>query len=262
MSKDKNNLLIKNLVEFGLSEKEASIYISLLELELASVNEIAKKTGINRSSAYVVLESLKTKGLVGTSDDKKVRQYVAANPETLRRVAIDTARKHHEISKSIESIVPELKILQKDNKYKPKVSIFEGKEGVIAAFEDSLTSKEKIMRVYSSPGNLGHIIPDYLRQYIIKRFNLGIRMYGIHPNDEIHKMLVKNSPKNFDKSVLIPKEKYNFPADLAIYDNKIGYMSPEDGGIAVIIESEKISDVMKGVFDLAFEKARSIESES
>lgn len=254
MSKNNNNLLIKNLVDFGLSEKEAAVYISLLELELAGVNEIAKKAGINRSSAYVVLESLKAKGLVGISDDKKVRQYVAATPEALHRVASDLARKQEEMRKSIDSIVPELKALNKNGKHRPKVSVFEGKEGLITAFEDTLQSKEKIMRVISSPGNLGYIIKDYLRLYITKRFERGIKMHGIHPDDEVHKKIVESSPQNFDTYALIKPEKYNYSVDLAIYDNKIGYMSPKDGGIAIIIESREIADIMKSLFDIVFKK--------
>src|SRR3989344_6000138 len=256
-----DNLLIKQLVEFGLSEKEAAVYISLLSLELAGVNEIAKKAGINRSSTYVVLESLKGKGLVGTSDDKKVRQYIAASPEMLHRVAGDLAKKQEEIRKGIDSIVPELKALHKDTKHRPKVSVFEGREGLIAVLEDSLNCKEKLMRVSSSLGNLVHIIPsDYLLKYIEKRVRRGVKMLGIHPNDEINQRLMERN-LGLDEPILIPKEKYLQSADIAIYDNKIGYMSPKDGGIAIGIESQEIADVMKNIFDLAFEEAKRLNKE-
>lgn len=59
-----NEVLIRNLTEFGLSDKEARIYLALLELEIATAFDTAKHAGINRSSTYVVLESLKKKGLV------------------------------------------------------------------------------------------------------------------------------------------------------------------------------------------------------
>jgi len=48
MSASDNNLLISNLIEFGLSDREAKIYISLLELEIATVNQIVKVSGICR----------------------------------------------------------------------------------------------------------------------------------------------------------------------------------------------------------------------
>ena len=94
--------LHKKLTDFGLSEKEAKIYLALLELEAATVSEAAKNSGINRSSAYVVLEALRKKGIVGISDDKKVRRYLAASPETLLRSAITSAQKQEEIKSGIE----------------------------------------------------------------------------------------------------------------------------------------------------------------
>src|SRR5437879_6580616 len=101
MSTASNNVLIKQLVEFGLSEKEAKVYLALLELELASVSEIAKTAAINRSSTYVVLESLKKKGLVSTSEDKKVQKYIAISPDMLLVEAKEKSQKAEEIKHKI-----------------------------------------------------------------------------------------------------------------------------------------------------------------
>lgn len=262
MSKNNNNLLIKNLVDFGLSEKEASVYISLLELELAGVNDIAKKAGINRSSAYVVLESLKAKGLVGISDDKKVRQYVAATPDALHRVASDLARKQEEVRKNIDSILPELKALHKETKHKPTVIVLEGKEGLIEAFEDTLKSKEKLMRVASSVENLlGIVPPEYFQSYVKRRIQKKIKMRGIHPDNEFSRKIMKLGIDVHDESFLIPSEHFTFPSDIAIYDNMIALMSPSDGGISIGIKSKEAADVMKKVFDLAWNEAKRLNKE-
>lgn len=251
-------MVLKDLIEFGMSEKEAQAYLTLLELEVAGVQEISKAAGLNRSSTYVTLEALKKRGLVSVSDDKKVRRYVATSPDSLLRSAEDKAHAQERILEKIRKIVPEMKALYKGTKKKPVVRVLEGKEGLIAAFEETLSSNEKIMRVTSSPGNLGPIIGDYLHSYIWKRFQLGIKMRGIHPDDEIHRTIVKASPKNFDTYALLPNGKYNFTADIAIFDDKIGYMSGENGGIAISIESKEMADAMKKIFDLAFKEAERI----
>ena len=254
-------MLIEDLIEFGLGEKEAKVYLALLELEIANVNDIAKKAGINRSSAYVTLESLQKRGLVSISDDKSVRQYIATSPEAILRIAEDRAINQENTRRRIEEIIPEMKALFKGTKKKPLVKVFEGKEGLIAAFEDTLNNREKLVRVTSSVGNLGRLLPDYLPEYVKKRFQLGIKMYGIHPNDEIFHKLVEVSPKNFDVPIAIPKAKYNFEADIAIYDDKIAYMSHKDGGVAAIIESRDVAGVMKNLFDLAFEEAKRLNKQ-
>ena len=58
--------------------------------------------------------------------------------------------------------------------------------------------------------------------------------------------------------MLIPKNKYKSSADMAIYDNKIGYMSTRER-VAIIIESKEIADVMKNIFDLAHEEAKRLK---
>ncbi len=249
-------MVLKDLIEFGMSEKEAQAYLALLELEVAGVQEISKAAGLNRSSTYVTLEALKKRGLVSVSDDKKVRRYVATSPDALLRTAEDKARIQENVLEKIRKIVPEMKALYKGTKKKPIVRVLEGREGLIAAFEETLTSKEKLMRVASSVGRLGEILPDYFPGYVKKRFSLGIKMHGIHPYDETYKMLMKVSPKNFDTPLGIPEEKYNLNADIAIFDNKIGYTSHKDGGVAIMVESKEIADVMKNIFDLAFEEAK------
>lgn len=253
---------IKELINFGLSDKEAKIYVSLLELEAATVFEIAKHSGINRSSAYVVLESLTEKGFSGFSDDKKVRRYVAASPEILLQSARREAKKHEDVKTGIETILPELKALHKDTRRKPVVKVFEGKNGLISTFEDTFSSKEKVMRVASAADKIYNLLPDYFPQYLVRRVKKGIKMYGIHPmNEAVGALNVISEKMKLDEPIVIPKEKYNPGADLAIYDDKIGYMTADDGGFAVIIESKEIAEVMKSIFDLAFEEAKRLNKE-
>ena len=76
-------MLEKYLQEIGLNDKEAAIYLALLQVDNSSVIDISKKTKINRSTIYFVLEGLGKKGLVSEVQvDKKVH-YAAEPPERL-----------------------------------------------------------------------------------------------------------------------------------------------------------------------------------
>jgi len=249
-------MLEKTLIEFGLTEKEAHVYTTLLELEIATVNQIARSTGINRSSTYVIIESLKRQGLVSMSDDKKVQQFIATTPDVFLRLIEESSLQQEKLREKIHKVVPELKALYRGTKEKPRVRVYEGKQGLINAFEDTLLTKEKKIRVSSSVGNLFKVLSEYLPKYVQTRRKMGIKMYGIHPKDKIAIKLGKLSPINFDTATLIPKNKYRFPAELAIYDDKIAYMSSQEKGLAIVIESKEMADVMKSVFDLAFEEAK------
>lgn len=242
------------LIKFGLSEKEASVYIALLELEVAVVQEIASAAGINRSSTYVVLEALQKRGLVNTNAGRGIKKYVVAPPEKLARLAEQAAKQHVDLQKEIESILPELRSHYSGTKKKPRIQIFEGKENVVRHIEHSLHVREKLIRVYSAGGHMYELFPDYMPLYMKKRTAAGIKLLGIHPDDPANDMLRKFAPK-MDESVFIPPEKYNFAADLAIYDDTANFVSHQ-GIYSIQIRSKEITDAMKSAFDLAFEGAK------
>lgn len=55
------------LTEFGLTKKEAEVYLFLAKYEVLKGGELSKHTKIARSLVYRILKSLQTKGLVETT---------------------------------------------------------------------------------------------------------------------------------------------------------------------------------------------------
>ena len=258
MSTTSNNLLIKNLTDFGLSDKEAKIYLALLELEIAPVQDVAKVAGINRSSAYVVLESLKKQGLVSVSDDKKIQQYIATPPEVLLQTAESRSKNQLVIKERIADILPDLKALYKGTKQKPKVRVFEGKQGLITALAETLNSKDKITRIISSCEKILAVIPEFLPEFGKVRLGYGIRHRAIYPECKAAEKILSMSPKLYD-GVVIPKEDYPFSADIAIFDDKIGFVSFNNNEVTtIIIENKEIAEIMVGLFEFTWKEAERI----
>jgi sugar-specific transcriptional regulator TrmB len=67
----------------NLSEKEALLYMTLLELGRASVVTLAMKTTIKRPTVYVLLENLSEQGIVQLIPRNKKRLYTATPPSVL-----------------------------------------------------------------------------------------------------------------------------------------------------------------------------------
>ena len=253
-----DNPLLKQLINFGLSDKEAKIYLALLELEAATVFETAKQSGINRSSAYVVLEALKEKGFVGISDDKKVRQYIAASPETLLHAAKAAAKKQEDTKTGIESILPELKALHKGTKRRPIVKIFEGENGAREVYWTVFSTNAKEIKTFANPVNIFRRIPDF-DQYDKERGRRGIKMYVIHPaTKEILELYKHHEPTQPYESVLIPENKFKFSSDVGIYADKVAFVSPKDN-FGIVIENKEIADMLSNNFDLAWEEAKRLD---
>lgn len=131
----------ETLEKLGLSNKEARLYLSLLELGPAVVSDIAKKAHMNRSTAYVVLGFLVKRGFVSISDIKSVRLYTPVSPERLVRLAQESADKHNELVSIAKTLLPKLKSMQNKTEQKPRVQFFDGDEGIKAVQQEMIMVK-------------------------------------------------------------------------------------------------------------------------
>lgn len=247
-----NKLLVTNLIEFGLSDKEARIYLSLLESDTSMVQEIAKNAGVNRSSTYVVLESLKRKGLVFSTEGKQ--KYVAASPETILQQIEDASTKTKAIKEKISGILPDLKALHKETKHKPSVRVFQGKQAIRQIHESALNApRGSLMRAFSQPSVMENIEEGYFLKLSERRVKKGIHLKAIFPQS-IRKW--KNIDEVDNKKLLaefrlLPHETQPLSSDFRIYEDKIALTSLKDE-FGIIIESKEIADVVKFIFDLAW----------
>jgi sugar-specific transcriptional regulator TrmB len=83
------------LANFGLSHREARIYLALLNKKDFTVSEIAKVSGMPRHTIYEILDTLIKKG-VCTEKIGKVKRYKAIDPKIVFRSLIDQYKDHFE----------------------------------------------------------------------------------------------------------------------------------------------------------------------
>lgn len=258
-------MLIKNLIDFGLSEKEAKVYVALLELEAATANEVAKKTEINRSSTYVVLESLKKQGFVNISVDKTIKQYVATPPEALLHLAKKRAEKQEGIKTMMESIMPDLKALHKDTKHKPKVMVYEGVDSMKTLYykeTSKVKSGEEFMRSYEDLSVIEEMLPGYVEIDCIERKNKSVKLYAINPNTKANRDTIDNNidTQYQDINLLIPEKLFRasgHPVDFAVYGDEVTFYSLKES-FGIVIKHQEIADTLKSIFDLAWKEAERI----
>ncbi|MCA9392324.1 hypothetical protein KC614_03930 [candidate division WWE3 bacterium] len=104
---------LETLLDFGLTEKEAVVYLACLKEETSTPFTLAKKTKIPRTSIYDIISSLALKGLLTlkTSDGFTKQQTLirANNPSVLREVIRQKHQKLNELELDIVNILPRLR---------------------------------------------------------------------------------------------------------------------------------------------------------
>lgn len=254
--KENQAQITKLLSEAGFPERQAEVYLALLELGKGTVSEIARKAGINRTTGYDILDSLVDKGLVSISGKEPKQEYVAESPDQLALYLERESEKARAREKAVKDLIPELRSIH--NVYgKPKVMFYEGADGLERVYEDTLTSHETI-RAYANVEDMHKALPHYFPAYYRRRAEKGISIRAIFPENEYGEERSSHDAEEARESAIVPADKYFFSPEINIYDDKIMIASWREK-LGIIIQSREIAEAMKSVFELAWAEAKRVD---
>ncbi len=235
--------LLPVLTNIGLTDKEARVYLSLIELGPSVVSSLAGKAKINRVTTYDILEKLKAKGLISSFTKQHIKYFAATDPEVV-------ASNFEQKAKSLVASVPSLKRLRGETAH-PRIQYFEGLDGIKAIYADTLTSKTEILN-FSNSEEIRKIWPTYDKDYVSKRAKKKIPLKGIITADEAGKKVKAEDALYRREMRLIPKDRYSFTNEINIYDDKVSIISFTDELIGMIIESKEIANTQRAIFKIAW----------
>ncbi len=240
----------KQIIEFGLDEKEARVFLAALELGGESVLAIAKKAGINRVATYDALESLIKRGLISTFVKGKRTYYSATEPDRLEHLLELEKQEITNKENVLGRLMPELKSLYNFSSKKPKVMYYEGKAGVKTIQNSFLKTPDKLLRlIYYYDALNTSFTKKEMEEYGQRRAkaDIGIKAIAVIKDK---KLQVDQTNKNVER-VYISYDDFPMESDITIYGNKIAFVSlPQLFG--VVIESEELANTMKSFFELAW----------
>ncbi len=248
--------IYKGLINLGFPQKEAGVYLALLELGKQTVTVIARNANINRTTVYDILDSLVAKGLVNVSGKEPLQEYVAESPDKILNMLETQIKKDQTNLQRAQNLVPQLKSLHNITD-RPKVMFYEGKQGMEQVYEDTLTSHETIL-AYANVNEMHSALPDYFPKYYQRRTKKGIHIKAIIPSNKAGIERVSKDKDEARESALVPEDKIYFSPEINIYDNKVMIASWKEK-LGIIIESKEISEAMKTIFGLSWAEAKRLE---
>jgi HTH-type transcriptional regulator, sugar sensing transcriptional regulator len=238
--------LKQTLEQFGLEGKKADVYLATLELGSSNVISIAKKAGIKRTTCYDILQDLINSGLISETVKGKKRFFIAEDPEKIKR---DIEKKYNIISE----LLPQLRSMHNISGIKPKIRYFEGKEGLIEAYDDALNYAGEFVAFGSE--DVKNVLGDrWVNDYINRRVKKGIRVRAILPSTQyLEEEIFSRDQEHLRVCKSIRKDKYPFSIEIDIYGHqKVALISNKEQ-LAVIIESAEIYNTMKQLFELCWD---------
>lgn len=227
------------LQKFGLTPKEASLYLAALELGSASVQKIASKAGVKRSTAYEVLEDLRFKGLVTTFLKKKIRYYSAEDPSQVVELAesrVDT----------LKQALPELNAILGKSRKRPSVRFYQGKEGIQQILRESINEATEIC-AFGSAADLFSEFENFSTFHVQERVKRKIPIRVILRDSLKARERQELGPKELREVKIVP-DNYPFHGLIYIWKNKIAMFSFKDDYVAVVTESAELATMQHALF--------------
>ncbi|MBA4336804.1 hypothetical protein C0416_03460 [bacterium] len=251
------------LKKIGLNAKEAHVYLSLLELGSQPASVIGKKASINRSTTYLILDSLISKGYVNEHVRADVKYFAAADPQVIVQNLEQQEHSINENRKDFVTLLPDFYALTNPLSIKPKIRFYEGEEGVKRAMNDTLNSTEPLCSwsAFDSWLKAGPTLSKYIKDYAklrVEKYKIPIKVI-VPDTPDVRKYLLEQYPPILAKKDplmeirWVPKDVPIFHNETNIYDDKVSIVSlAKNELLGVVIESHEIAKLHKAMFQMAW----------
>jgi predicted transcriptional regulator len=169
------------LMNAGLNEAQAAVYLFLLERSAATPPVVAGSLKLTRTNAYKVLDSLLELGLVQKLEIDKKFVYKATDPSALASLVAEKRNQVIALEQNIKQAMQELQAKYRKSSGNELIESQTGSEALVAAYEQQAQGSEPIyfVKTRADIPFLGFETMDRLRTMPAKR---GTLRFGITPD--------------------------------------------------------------------------------
>jgi HTH-type transcriptional regulator, sugar sensing transcriptional regulator len=240
--------LVTHLKELGLTEKQARVYIALVELGRGTAYAIAKQADVKRPITYVILDELRLKGLALKVPHSKKQMFIAREPSEL--FALQEERLAY-----AKRALPELLALSREHKKGTRMFLFETASDLsraIAYKESDLASKELLAFYAKSDGRK---IPAVYLEHNERLAKQKTKVRSFVPKHHSLKAFEKFDKLPERTTVHLPEEVFNARASIEITDSFVRIFLHRDRKV-LIIENKDLTDTLRQIFEMVWKTKR------
>lgn len=236
----------ESLASLGLNEKQARVYVALLQLGCGSAYVIATKSGLKKPTTYVILDALVAKGLVLKVPRMRKQLYEAKSPEEFFAIA-------EERLVMAKKILPELMAMAKGEEAKVRSMFFEGISGARQALWYHMKEMEgqEVIGFYASSHDAPKEFLDLAFEWCdeIEKRNMHVR--GIAPvHESLRAWSDRYARENFNFK-FVPFEQYSATISIDVGGTFVRIIAFR-GLQSVIIENLDVARTVKQIFEMVW----------
>lgn len=251
--------LEQSLQSAGLSEKEAKVYLAALELGSAGAVQIARKSGINRATTYLIAENLMLRGLMSSVEHEGHTLFASEPPSQLLARVERESQTLEERKLSLSAALPELEALVKaGGTPRPSVRYYEGLQG-LEAMREILYKNRRHEILNAANMNITH---EILPRENLDAHRNRLKLYDVRGrmlytcSEELDKELFSASPSGgLWVRRRLPPDRFPFHGEVVIFGDYVAFISYAGRISGALIEHAHFALSMKTIFEMAWKEA-------
>lgn len=241
-------LIIEQLKEFGLEEKESRVYLASLKSGEMTIAELSRKAGIKRPTMYYVIESLIDKGLVVKIPKGRRIFYRAEPPKQLSSIV----RRKDEL---LRHMLPVLESEYRTNRKMPSITFHEGKEAIYTMYEKLFSTSKTVYTIISIEDFLSVFSESENRRLFELLKQQGGYLYDMFQwTTRAKEVKQRFYRKGVSRTKILP-EFFKSPVDMTVAGNTVVLISFRSL-IAVVIEDEAIATAQRSLLQFLWKFAK------
>lgn len=241
------------LLRIGLDDKEAEVYLALLTLGAARATDIAKLSKQSRSHTYLMLRSLKARGLVSEVERGKVLSFVAAPPEQLLQYLEDRQAELATLSTLAKGALPQLKSLTRPKIDVPRVTLLHGLDGMKQIYREIFPNEFVAM---FNPEAMYAAFGKSVTKIAMPKGQSSLRGRDLLVDNAGARNFIKENPQNDGYEARLLPKGVNFGTDTMVF-NDVSVIFAYDIDFTIIrIQNQNIADSFRAWFEVLWKASQ------
>lgn len=236
-----NSTLLRTLYALGCDHNEALLYLYLVEHGASNISRVAHGTHLSRTTTYLHIDSLLSKGFVTTTKVKERTLYEVCDPSSL---LASLEEMYKEGSRALTTLSSTLK----ETFFVPKITTTVGESALSSVYDDIARTLPKGGTYFRYTSRTRDLIKAPLYSMLRKEKELErlviTSVQKAEKKEKDSNRFIKTVPKDFS---------FDDNVTLLIYGNKITHIDHTSLS-SVTIESPQLARFQEKIFKLLWKK--------
>jgi sugar-specific transcriptional regulator TrmB len=241
--------ILDGLEYIGLTDKEAKVYLALLEQGRAKLPSIVGRTKLPRSTTHHALRSLCERGLIVIEEREGGRAYQAEQPQRIETLLALEQQQLDERRRAVDTLLPKLKALAY-GRTRPTIRYIETVEGLRKMQKEVELLEDDIIQIIGYDAFQLLYEPELASEHreVIEGQSRKIRSIIISSRPI-------QLPSNQFTYCVLPPSLAPIEGEMSVCGDRLMLFSYAEGVIAIDIQSSTLAQTARSTLEFAWKEA-------